>query len=91
MNNQERLKAIKACLQRAFQPTVLEVTDESHLHAKHEGAKTGKGHFSVTITSTAFTGKTRTEQHRLIYAALGDLMKNEIHALRITCKTLSNF
>lgn len=84
MNNQERLSMIKVLLEQALEPTMLEITDESHLHAGHEGAKTGKGHFAVTIGGSIFKGKTQLEQHRLVYAALGALMQKEIHALRIT-------
>ena len=72
---------IRARLQQAFAPTVLEVIDEGHLHIGH--AAEGTGHFRVRIASAAFTGKTRVEQHRLVYAALGDLMGRGIHALAI--------
>jgi BolA protein len=72
---------IRARLQQAFAPTVLEVIDEGHLHIGH--AAEGSGHFRVRIASAAFTGKTRVEQHRLVYAALGDLMGRGIHALAI--------
>jgi BolA protein len=72
---------IRARLQQAFAPTVLEVIDEGHLHIGH--AAEGSGHFRVRIASAAFTGKTRVEQHRLVYAALGDLMGSGIHALAI--------
>jgi BolA protein len=72
---------IRARLQQAFAPTVLEVIDEGHLHIGH--AAEGTGHFRVRIASAAFTGKTRVEQHRLVYAALGDLMDRGIHALAI--------
>ena len=83
MNNAERIKAIEQRLQEAFHPSKIEVINESHLHAGHEGAKTGRGHFALTISATTLESKSRVEQHRLIYAALGDLMQNEIHALRI--------
>jgi BolA protein len=72
---------IRAHLQQAFAPTTLDVIDEGHLHIGH--AAEGTGHFRVRITSAAFTGKTRVEQHRLVYAALGDLMGRGIHALAI--------
>jgi BolA protein len=72
---------IRARLQQAFAPTVLEVIDEGNLHIGH--AAEGTGHFRVRIASAAFTGNTRVEQHRLVYAALGDLMGRGIHALAI--------
>jgi BolA protein len=59
------------------------VTDDSHLHAGHEGARDGRGHFSVRITSAAFMGKAPLARHRAIYAALGDMMVEDIHALAI--------
>jgi BolA protein len=63
------------------------VKDQSHLHAGHEGAKDGRGHFDVTIVSNAFKGKRQLARHRLIYDALGTLMKTDIHALRIQAST----
>jgi len=38
-------------------------------------------HFEAVIVSPAFTGKNMVQQHQLVYAALGDRMKAEIHAL----------
>jgi BolA protein len=63
------------------------VKDQSHLHAGHEGAKDGRGHFDVTIVSNTFKGKRQLARHRLIYDALGTLMKTDIHALRIQAST----
>jgi len=67
----------------ALQPTTLEIEDQSHLHAGHAGAKEGKGHFKVTITSAAFAGQSPIKQHRLVYNALGSLMQTDIHAVTI--------
>ncbi len=72
---------IRARLQAAFAPTALEVIDEGHLHIGHAGE--GSGHFRVRIASAAFAGKTRVEQHRLVYDALTGLMGRGIHALAI--------
>lgn len=45
-------------------------------------AVTGDGaHFEATIVSSAFIGKTRVARHQVVYAALGDRMRAEIHAL----------
>lgn len=63
-----------------LQPSAVELHDESHEHAGH-GA-TG-GHWQLTIVSDAFRGKAPVARHRMVYEALGDLMKQEIHALRI--------
>lgn len=72
---------IRGRLQKAFVPTTLEVIDEGHLHIGHAGE--GSGHFRVRIAGAAFEGKTRVQQHRLVYDALGDLMGRGIHALAI--------
>jgi BolA protein len=67
----------------------LELIDNSAEHAGHAGAKQGGGHYSVTIVASLFDGKTMVQRHQLIYQALGDLMKNEIHALGINALTPS--
>ncbi len=64
-------------------PESLEILDESGLHAGHEGAKGGGGHYRLTIVSAAFSGKPARDRHRMIYGALGTLMSREIHALAI--------
>ena len=81
--NQQRIERIKTLLTHAFEPTHLDIIDESHLHAGHAGAKSGMGHFAVDIQSKAFVGKRPLERHRMIYAALGDMMQTDIHALRM--------
>ena len=67
-----------------LQPLRLEITDESARHAGHEGAKSGGGHYRMTIVSPQFDRLGTLARHRMIYAALGTLMKREIHALSIT-------
>ena len=64
-------------------PEALEVFDDSHEHAGHEGAKDGGGHFQLVIVSEKFTGKNAVARHRLVYEALSDLMPIRIHALAI--------
>lgn len=75
------IDAIRARLNQTFTPTALEILDEGHLHIGH--AAEGQGHFRVRIASAAFAGKTRVQQHRMVYAALADLMGHGIHALAI--------
>ena len=75
------LEEIRARLQASFAPSLLEVLDEGHQHAGHAGE--GKGHYHVRIVSTAFAGQLPLKRHRMIYAALNDLMDNGIHALSI--------
>ncbi len=78
-----RSAMIEARLTESFSPVHLLVKDQSHLHAGHAGAVDGRGHFEVIIVADAFRRCNRIEAHRLIYAALGQLMTTDIHALRI--------
>lgn len=79
----ERVQLIQQRLEQAFDPESLDVDDDSHKHAGHEGAKGGLGHFSVTIVSSHFDGMRVLARHRAIYAALGEMMQTDIHALAI--------
>lgn len=81
--NADRIARMKALLREAFTPSELHITDDSHQHAGHAGAQTGKGHFSLRIRGAAFTGMRPVAAHRAIYAALGDMMQTDIHALAI--------
>jgi BolA protein len=83
----DRVDMIEQKLRAAFSPSHLLVKDQSHLHAGHEGARDGKGHFDVTIVSESFAGLNRIARHRLVYDALGRFMDTDIHALRITAIT----
>ena len=81
--NQQRTERIRSLLEAAFEPESLVVEDDSHLHVGHEGAKGGLGHFSVSIVSAKFSGMNMLARHRAVYAALGDMMQTDIHALAI--------
>jgi BolA protein len=70
-----------------LEPVSITLTDDSHLHAGHVGARTGGSHFSLQITSRQFSGKSIAQRHRMIYSAIGELMEHEIHALSIQAKT----
>jgi BolA protein len=67
----------------ALNPESLEVVDESAAHAGHEGARAGGGHYRLVIVARAFEGKPAQLRHRMVYEALGPMMKHEIHALAI--------
>ncbi len=68
----------------ALEPTRLDVINESHLHAGHASSPgTGESHFRLLIVSPLFEGRSRIERHQLVNAALGDLLKNRVHALAI--------
>ena len=83
MNSNDRIKEIETRLKTALNPERLSILDEGHQHLGHAGAQSGLGYFAITISSPALKGKSRVEQHRLIYQAIGDLMQTDIHALRI--------
>jgi BolA protein len=68
-------------------PVSLELLDESGQHVGHEGAKAGGSHFRLVIVSAQFSGQAMLARHRLVYAALGDLMQRDIHALAVTART----
>jgi BolA family transcriptional regulator, general stress-responsive regulator len=76
---------IETRLRAALTPTALAVTDDSHLHAGHAGAREGR-HFSVALTCERFTGLARVARHRLVYDALGPLATQGVHALAIVAK-----
>jgi BolA family transcriptional regulator, general stress-responsive regulator len=78
-----RAQRLRERLENRFDPTQLTVEDESHLHEGHAGARGGQSHFRVRIVSEAFRGISPVARHRLVYAALDDLLKNDIHALAI--------
>ena len=85
--NPQRVARIRALLGEALQPQWLDVADDSHKHAGHAGARGGQGHFSVDSVSTAFAGKLPLARHRMVYAALGSMMQDDIHALAIRART----
>ena len=75
---------IKKKLVEAFEPTRIDVIDESHLHAGHVGARPeGETHFRIIISSDFFSGKTRIEKQRKIYKVLVDELSGPVHALSI--------
>jgi BolA protein len=78
-----RVERLRAALEHAFRPSLLEVVDQSHRHAGHAGAADGRGHFDVRIVSEAFRGRTPLARHRAVYAAVGTMMETDIHALSI--------
>jgi len=83
MNPKERMKEIRQRLQEAFEPEELGVEDESHLHEGHAGARDGRGHYRVLIIAEAFQDQNLLHRHRMVYKALGDLMRTDIHAVAI--------
>jgi BolA family transcriptional regulator, general stress-responsive regulator len=75
---------IRARLAR-LEPMRLELVDDSARHAGHAGARPqGESHFRLLIVADVFRDRSRLERQRLVYAALGDLMQTDVHALSIT-------
>jgi BolA protein len=87
LNVNERVAQIEQRLRAALQPQHLEIKDESAKHAGHAGAREGGGHFDVTIVAAQFAGKSLLQRHRLVYDALGETMRKDIHALSIHALT----
>lgn len=81
-----RVEKIRAALQ-SLNPVSVEVIDDSHKHAGHEGARDGRGHFTVEIVSETFAGLAPLARHRKVYDAVGVLMQTDIHALSIQART----
>jgi BolA protein len=80
---------IRQKLTTELNPQLIEIIDNSAAHAGHAGARKGGGHYHVTIVAEAFDGKSLVQRHQLIYAALADMMKDQIHALGINALTPS--
>ena len=79
------MEQIERRLRDALQPLRLVVRDDSHLHVGHAGHRLeGETHFFVEVVSERFVGEGRVSRQRLVYAALGDLMRSRIHALSIS-------
>ena len=83
MSQSERMLRMRKRLTESLLPLQLDISDDSHLHAGHAGARGGAGHFSVHIVAQAFADKPLIERHRMIYDLLQDMMHTEIHALSI--------
>lgn len=80
MSNVDKLEQI---LKEQFQPKFLKIEDQSAQHAGHDGARNGGGHYKVVLISPVFKGKSLVEQHQMVYQALENEMKQEIHALAL--------
>lgn len=76
-----RVQRLRNQLQASFHPLELEIRDDGaqHIGHRHEG----NGHFSVRIVAPVFAAQTALQRHRMIYAALGNLLQTDIHALSI--------
>jgi BolA protein len=77
-------QGIREALMIALEPTRLDVVNESHMHAGHASSPgTGESHFRVLVVSPLFKGISRVERHRMVNAALADLLRHKVHAMAI--------
>jgi len=83
VSTQSREERLRERLETRFAPIDLEVENQSHLHAGHAGAAGGLSHFRVRIVAEAFRGVSVLARHRMVYAALEDMLKTDIHALAL--------
>ena len=68
----------------ALAPSLVDITDDSALHAGHaEALAHGGGHFSLTVVSESFKGQSAVRRHQAVYALLADLIPGRIHALQL--------
>lgn len=74
-------------VEREFSPEAWQLVDDSAKHRGHTGRPAGSGHFTLTIVSKVFLGKSRLECHRMVMAALGHLIPDPVHALSLVLKT----
>ena len=81
--NPTREQRLRDRLVARFAPLELVIDDESRFHAGHAGAAGGHGHYRVRIVAEAFRGVSAVARHRLVYAAVGDMMSTDIHALAV--------
>lgn len=82
----ERLESALSSLN----PVHLTIQDDSALHVGHAGNR-GGGHYTITIVSSVFEGRSLIQRHRLVYESVDSLMSGAIHALSITAKTPAEF
>lgn len=81
-------KTIQQKLTTRLAPARLDITDESHLHAGHVGARPGgESHFRVEVVSAAFEGMNRVARQRLVYEILSDELAAGLHALALKTHT----
>jgi BolA protein len=86
MNTVDRIREALNHPEAGLAPCVLDIEDQSQGHLHHAGRGKG-GHFKLKIVTEAFVGKTPIQRHQMVYKALGDLMKEDIHAISIEAQT----
>ena len=87
MTTSDRARLIDQRLREHLDAIHVEVIDDSVLHADHLGAQGGGGHFRVVVVSPRFEGASRVAAQRMVYAALGELLEQDIHAVQMQTLT----
>lgn len=81
-------KIIEQKLKEAFEPSYVQVVNESHLHKGHAGDNgTGESHFAIEVVSNVFEGVGRAQRHRLVYDLFQAELQSSLHALSIKTST----
>ncbi|MGE4170567.1 MAG: BolA family protein [Candidatus Margulisiibacteriota bacterium] len=78
------INTLRAVLTEAFTPTQLDITDDSAKHNGHGGIHNRtNSHFSITLVSPLFIGKTPLQRHRAVNAILDPFFKAGVHAVQL--------
>ena len=86
MDTQTLQDHIRIKLEKDFQPTYLQLIDETDRHKKHKQFQKDKFHYRLCIESETLSNQSKLKAHQAIYNTLGDLMQTHIHALSIEIK-----
>jgi BolA family transcriptional regulator, general stress-responsive regulator len=85
---QNRAERIRQALEGAFPPAQVQVTDDSHRHEGHAGARPeGETHYSVRVVSPGFAGMNRVARSRAAHAVLEAEFGTGLHALSLRLLT----
>jgi BolA protein len=82
-----RSDELKQRIVAALAASHVEVQDDSAQHRGHAGARAGAGHYSVAVVAESFAGLDRVARHRAVYAAVGDMIPQKVHALVVRAFT----
>jgi len=77
-------RSIESKVREALAPELLEITDESYMHAVPQGAES---HFRLLVVADAFEGRSLVQRHQAVYRALAEEMSGQIHALAMQTLT----
>ena len=87
MSKGERKNRIEQAIKEYFNPSYLEVIDDSNSHRGHQSApESGESHYNVEVISKEFVGKSRIEKERMVYKVLEKEFNSGLHALSLKLK-----